>query len=49
MVGDSLVSDIRSAQAVGLGTIWLAPLGIAVFEVLSDLTIYTFAELSGRL
>lgn len=49
MVGDSLVSDVRGAQAVGLGTIWLAPPGTAAFEVLPDLTIHTFAELHRRL
>ncbi|MGE5850131.1 MAG: HAD-IIA family hydrolase [Candidatus Methylomirabilota bacterium] len=49
MIGDSLVSDVRGAQATGLRTIWLAPPGAAASEVQPDLTIHTFAELSGRL
>ena len=49
MVGDSLNSDIRGAQAVGLRTIWLAPPGAVASEVQPDLTIHTFAELSDRL
>jgi HAD superfamily hydrolase (TIGR01450 family) len=49
MVGDSVISDVRGAQAVGLRTIWLAPPGAAPSEAQPDLTIHTFAELSGRL
>jgi HAD superfamily hydrolase (TIGR01450 family) len=49
MVGDSLTSDVRGAQAVGLRTIWLAPLGAAAGDVRPDLTIHDFAELQGRL
>jgi HAD superfamily hydrolase (TIGR01450 family) len=49
MVGDSLVSDVRGAQAVGLRTIWLSPPGAVASEVQPDLTIHTFAELSARL
>jgi len=48
MVGDSLVSDVRGAQAVGLHAIWLAPPGGVASEVQPDLTIYHFAELHGR-
>lgn len=49
MVGDSLSSDVRGAQAVGLRTIWLAPPGAAVNDVRPDLTICHFADLQGRL
>ena len=49
MVGDSLISDVRGAQAVGLRTIWLAPPGAAPSEAQPDLTIQTFAELSDHL
>ena len=49
MVGDSLISDVRGAQAVGLRTIWLAPPGAVAAEGHPDLTIHAFAELSGRL
>lgn len=49
MVGDSLSSDVRGAQAVGLRTIWLAPPGAAAGDVRPDLTIHHFAELHGRL
>jgi HAD superfamily hydrolase (TIGR01450 family) len=49
MVGDSLASDVRGAQAVGLRTIWLAPPNAVAAEVQPDLTIYHFGELHGRL
>ncbi|MBI1999652.1 MAG: HAD-IIA family hydrolase [candidate division NC10 bacterium] len=49
MVGDSLASDVRGAQALGLKTIWLAPPGAVAGEVQPDLTIHHFAELHGRL
>ena len=49
MIGDSLASDVGGAQAVGLRTIWLAPPGAVASEVQPDLTIHTFAELTGRL
>lgn len=49
MIGDSLASDVRGAQAVGLRTIWLAPPGASPGEVLPDLSIHHFAELRGRL
>jgi len=49
MVGDSLASDVRGAQAVGLRTIWLAPAGAMASEVQPDLTIRAFGELTGRL
>jgi HAD superfamily hydrolase (TIGR01450 family) len=49
MVGDSLVSDVRGAQAVGLRTIWLAPPGAPPSEIQPDLTIHQFAELHGCL
>jgi HAD superfamily hydrolase (TIGR01450 family) len=49
MIGDSLVSDIRGAQAVGLRTIWLAPPGVESEGTQPDLTIRGFAELIGRL
>jgi HAD superfamily hydrolase (TIGR01450 family) len=49
MVGDSLVSDVRGAQAVGLRTIWLAPPGAAASEVQPDLTIHAFSDLTARL
>jgi HAD superfamily hydrolase (TIGR01450 family) len=49
MIGDSLASDVRGAQAVGMRTIWLAPPGAVASEVQPDLTIHAFAELTGRL
>ncbi len=49
MVGDSLASDVRGAQAVGLRTIWLAPAGAVASETQPDLTIQGFADLTGRL
>ncbi|HSD49880.1 MAG TPA: HAD-IIA family hydrolase [Candidatus Methylomirabilis sp.] len=49
MIGDSLVSDVRGAQAVGLRTIWLAPPGAAASEIQPDLTIHAFGELQGGL
>ncbi len=49
MVGDSLASDVRGAQAVGLRTIWLAPAGALAPEVEPDLTIHAFGELLERL
>lgn len=49
MVGDSLASDVRGAQAVGLRSIWLAPAGATASEVEADLTIRAFADLMGRL
>lgn len=49
MVGDSLASDVRGAQAVGLRTIWLAPPGAVASEVQPDLTISHFEELRDRL
>lgn len=49
MIGDSLISDIRGAQAVGLRTIWLAPPGAVASEVQPDFTIHAFSDLTGRL
>lgn len=49
MVGDSLISDVRGAQAVGMRTIWLAPPGANASEIEPDLTIRTFGELHDRL
>jgi HAD superfamily hydrolase (TIGR01450 family) len=49
MIGDSLVSDVRGAQAVGLRTIWLAPPGAAASEIQPDMTIHQFADLHGLL
>lgn len=48
MIGDSLVSDVRGAQVVGLPTIWLAPRGSVVGEIQPDLTIHSFDEVHGR-
>lgn len=48
MIGDSLFSDVRGAQAVGLRTIWLAPPEGVPGEIRPDLTIHHFAELQGR-
>ncbi len=45
MVGDSIHSDIRGAEGVGLGTIWIAPPGADPGDVRPDLTIHTYAEL----
>jgi HAD superfamily hydrolase (TIGR01450 family) len=45
MVGDSIHSDIRGAQAVGLRTIWIAPPDAGATDVCPDLTIRTYAEL----
>jgi HAD superfamily hydrolase (TIGR01450 family) len=45
MVGDSLHSDIRGAQGVGLPTIWIAPPDTAPGDVRPDLTIRSYAEL----
>ena len=49
MIGDSLASDVRGAQTVGLRTIWLAPPGAVASEMQPDLIIHAFAELMGRL
>jgi HAD superfamily hydrolase (TIGR01450 family) len=49
MIGDSLASDVRGAQALGLRTIWLAPPGAVASEEPPGLTIRTFAELEGKL
>ena len=49
MVGDSLVSDVRGAQAVGLRTIWLAPANAIASEAQPDLTIHAFTQLTGQL
>lgn len=49
MVGDSLNSDVRGAQAVGLYSIWLAPPGVDPGEMQPDLTIRAFAELEALL
>jgi len=49
MIGDSLISDIRGAQAAGLRTIWLAPRGAVASEIQPDLTIRTFSDLTARL
>jgi HAD superfamily hydrolase (TIGR01450 family) len=49
MIGDSLASDVRGAQAVGLRTIWLAPANAIASEVQPDLTIHDFTELTGQL
>jgi HAD superfamily hydrolase (TIGR01450 family) len=49
MVGDSLNSDVRGAQTVGLYSIWLAPLGVDPGELQPDLTIGTFAEMEALL
>jgi len=48
MIGDSLASDVRGAQAVGLRTIWLAPQGAVASEVQPDLIIHAFADLTRR-
>src|SRR5512137_2154588 len=45
MVGDSIHSDIRGAQGVGLRTIWIAPPGAEAGDVHPDLTIRAYAEL----
>jgi HAD superfamily hydrolase (TIGR01450 family) len=45
MVGDSVHSDIRGAQGVGLPTIWIAPPDAAPGDVPPDLTIRAYAEL----
>jgi FMN phosphatase YigB (HAD superfamily) len=49
MVGDSLHSDIRGAQGVGLRTVWIAPPGAEAGDVRPDLTIRAYAELLPRL
>lgn len=49
MVGDSLNSDVRGAQSVGLFSIWLAPPGVDPGELEPDLTISSFAELEALL
>ena len=49
MVGDSLNSDVKGAQGVGLRTIWIAPPGAIVAGKPPDLTIHHFAELAGKL
>ena len=49
MIGDSLISDVRGAKTVGLGIIWLAPAGAVASDVCPDLTIHSFAELTGKL
>jgi HAD superfamily hydrolase (TIGR01450 family) len=45
MVGDSIHSDIRGAQGVGLRTIWITPPGADAGDVHPDLTIRAYAEL----
>jgi len=45
MVGDSIHSDIRGAQGVGLRTIWIVPPGAEAGDVHPDLTIRAYAEL----
>ena len=49
MVGDSLNSDVRGAQGVGLRTIWIAPPGATSEGIRPDITIHHFDELTGRL
>ena len=49
MVGDSIHSDIRGAQGVGLPTIWIAPPDAAPGDVHPDLTIRSYAELLPKL
>ena len=49
MVGDSIHSDIRGAQAVGLHTIWIAPPDADADAVRPDLTIRAYAELLPQL
>jgi HAD superfamily hydrolase (TIGR01450 family) len=49
MVGDSLNSDVKGAQGVGLRTIWIAPPGAVANETRPDLTIHHFSELAGAL
>jgi len=49
MVGDSIHSDIRGAQGVGLRTIWIAPPGADAGDVHPDLTIRAYAELLPKL
>ncbi len=44
MVGDSIHSDIRGAQGVGLRTIWIAPPGADPGDAHPDLTIHSYAE-----
>ena len=48
MIGDSLATDVQGAHAMGLRTIWLAPLGAVEGEVKPDLTIHSFSEVLGR-
>lgn len=45
MVGDSIHSDIRGAQGIGLRTIWIAPPGAEAGDAHPDLTIRAYAEL----
>ena len=45
MVGDSIHSDIRGAQRVGLRTIWIAPPGADPGDARPDLAIHSYAEL----
>lgn len=45
MVGDSIHSDIRGAQGVGLRTIWIAPPGADPGAARPDLTIRAYAAL----
>jgi HAD superfamily hydrolase (TIGR01450 family) len=49
MVGDSIHSDIRGAQGVGLQTVWIAPPGADPGGVLPDLAIHSYAELLPKL
>lgn len=44
MAGDSIHSDIRGAQGVGLRTIWIAPPGADPGAARPDLTIHSYAE-----
>ena len=49
MIGDSLNSDVRGAQGVGLRTIWIAPPGAVAEGAPPDLIIQHFDELTSKL